>query len=143
MCIRDSSALTRPARQIVENAGEEGSVVVGKLMENPGDFGFGYDASTGEYKDLIAAGVLDPFKVVRTALQDASGVASLLTTSECCIVEAPEEKPAPMPGMGGGMGGMGGVNLADLFGAQFANFDMGPGTGSTHFYGPGTSFRFG
>ena len=75
------SALTRPARQIVENAGEEGSVVVGKLMENPGDFGFGYDASTGEYKDLIAAGVLDPFKVVRTALQDASGVASLLTTS--------------------------------------------------------------
>ena len=101
------SALTRPARQIVENAGEEGSVVVGKLMENPGDFGFGYDASTGEYKDLIAAGVLDPFKVVRTALQDASGVASLLTTSECCIVEAPEEKPAPMPGMGGGMGGMG------------------------------------
>ena len=105
------SALTRPARQIVENAGEEGSVVVGKLMENPGDFGFGYDASTGEYKDLIAAGVLDPFKVVRTALQDASGVASLLTTSECCIVEAPEEKPAPMPGMGGGMGGMGGVGF--------------------------------
>lgn len=105
------SALTRPARQIVENAGEEGSVVVGKLMENPGDFGFGYDASTGEYKDLIAAGVLDPFKVVRTALQDASGVASLLTTSECCIVEAPEEKPAPMPGMGGGMGGMGGMGL--------------------------------
>ena len=105
------SALTRPARQIVENAGEEGSVVVGKLMENPGDFGFGYDASTGEYKDLIAAGVLDPFKVVRTALQDASGVASLLTTSECCIVEAPEEKPAPMPGMGGGMGGMGGMDF--------------------------------
>lgn len=105
------SALTRPARQIVENAGEEGSVVVGKLMENPGDFGFGYDASTGEYKDLIAAGVLDPFKVVRTALQDASGVASLLTTSECCIVEAPEEKPAPMPGMGGGMGGMGGMDM--------------------------------
>lgn len=105
------SALTRPARQIVENAGEEGSVVVGKLMENPGDFGFGYDASMGEYKDLIAAGVLDPFKVVRTALQDASGVASLLTTSECCIVEAPEEKPAPMPGMGGGMGGMGGMGF--------------------------------
>ena len=105
------SALTRPARQIVENAGEEGSVVVGKLMENPGDFGFGYDASTGEYKDLIAAGVLDPFKVVRTSLQDASGVASLLTTSECCIVEAPEEKPAPMPGMGGGMGGMGGMGF--------------------------------
>lgn len=105
------NALTRPARQIVENAGEEGSVVVGKLMENPGDFGFGYDASVGEYKDLIAAGVLDPFKVVRTALQDASGVASLLTTSECCIVEAPEEKPAPMPGMGGGMGGMGGMGF--------------------------------
>mgnify|MGYP001759214285 FL=1 len=104
------AALTRPARQIVENAGEEGSVVVGKLLENPGEFGFGYDASVGEYKDLIAAGVLDPLKVVRTALQDAAGVASLLTTSECCIVEAPEEKPAPAPAMGG-MGGMGGMGF--------------------------------
>ncbi|WFD36608.1 chaperonin [Malassezia cuniculi] len=102
------NALTRPTRQIVENAGEEGSVVVGKLLENPGEFGFGYDASVGEYKDLIQAGILDPFKVVRTALLDASGVASLLTTSECCIVDAPEEKPAaPMGGMGGMGGGMG------------------------------------
>merc|ERR1711977_782761 len=106
------NALTRPARQIVENAGEEGSVVVGKLLENPGEFGYGYDASVGEYKDLIAAGVLDPLKVVRTALQDAAGVASLLTTSECCIVEAPEEKPMAAPGMGmGGMGGMGGMSF--------------------------------
>lgn len=102
------NALTRPTRQIIENAGDEGSVVVGKLLENPGEFGFGYDASVGEYKDLIQAGVLDPFKVVRTALQDASGVASLLTTSECCIVDAPEDKPAmPMGGMGGMGGGMG------------------------------------
>ena len=102
------NALTRPTRQIIENAGDEGSVVVGKLLENPGEFGFGYDASVGEYKDLIQAGVLDPFKVVRTTLQDASGVASLLTTSECCIVDAPEDKPAmPMGGMGGMGGGMG------------------------------------
>lgn len=100
------NALTRPTRQIVENAGEEGSVVVGKLLESPGDFGYGYDAGVGEYKDLIQAGILDPFKVVRTALQDASGVASLLTTSECCIVDAPEEAK-PMSPMGGGMGGMG------------------------------------
>ena len=98
------AALTRPARTIVENAGEEGSVVVGRLLEKPGDFTYGYDASVGEYKDMIAAGILDPLKVVKTALQDASGVASLLTTSECCIVEAPEEK-APAGGMGG-MGGM-------------------------------------
>lgn len=103
------AALSRPTRTIVENAGEEGSVVVGRLLENPGEFSFGYDASVGEYKDMIAAGILDPLKVVRTALQDASGVASLLTTSECCVVDAPEEK-GPGGAAGGipGMGGMGG-----------------------------------
>jgi chaperonin GroEL len=106
------SAITRPAKTIVENAGMEGSVVVGKLMDEFGsDFNKGYDSSKGEYVDMIASGIVDPFKVVRTALVDASGVASLLGTTEVAVVEAPEEKGPSMPpggGMGGGMGGMGG-----------------------------------
>ena len=82
------SALTRPARIIVENAGEEGSVVVGTLLDKYGkEFNMGYDAQKGEYTDMIASGILDPLKVVKTALVDASGVASLLTTSECAITE--------------------------------------------------------
>ncbi|GIZ48027.1 hypothetical protein CKM354_001110200 [Cercospora kikuchii] len=104
-------AITRPARNIVENAGLEGSVVVGKLMDEFGkDFNKGFDSAKGEYTDMIAAGILDPFKVVRTGLSDASGVASLLGTTEVAIVEAPEEKGAAggMPGGMGGMGGMGG-----------------------------------
>ena len=88
------SAITKPARIIVENAGEEGSVVVGKLLESDGDFNYGYDSATGQYTDMIAAGILDPLKVVKTALLDATGVASLLTTSEACIVEAPEGRCA-------------------------------------------------
>lgn len=104
------NAITRPARVIADNAGVEGSVVVGKLMdEYRHDFNKGFDSQKGEYVDMIAAGILDPFKVVRTALVDASGVASLLGTTEVAIVEAPEDKPAPagMPGgMPGGMGGM-------------------------------------
>jgi chaperonin GroEL len=110
------AALSRPTRQIVENAGEEGSVVVGRLLENPGDFAYGYDASVGEYKDMIAAGILDPLKVVRTALQDASGVSSLLFTSECCVVEAEEDKPAP--------GGMGGSEYAAMAGAAARADDL-------------------
>ncbi|KAI4727670.1 chaperonin GroL [Aureobasidium sp. EXF-10728] len=106
------NAITRPARAIVENAGAEGSVIVGKIMDEFGqDFNKGFDSAKGEYVDMIAAGILDPFKVVRTGLRDASGVASLLGTTEVAIVEAPEEKGAGMPpmgGMGGGMGGMGG-----------------------------------
>jgi len=101
------NAITKPARMIIENAGTEGSVVVGKLMDDFGtDFNKGYDSSKGEYVDMIAAGIVDPFKVVRTGLVDASGVASLLGTTEVAIVEAPEEKGAggPPPGMGG-MGG--------------------------------------
>jgi len=103
------SALTRPARTIVENAGEEGSVVVGKLLDQYGeDFHMGYNAQKGEYCDMIAAGILDPLKVVKTALMDSTGVASLLFTTEAAIVEAPEEKgPAPPQMPGGGMGGMG------------------------------------
>ncbi|KAI0051272.1 chaperonin GroL [Auriscalpium vulgare] len=104
-------ALTRPTRTILTNAGEEASVIVGTLAAQygtPDQFAWGYDASKGEYVDMIKAGIVDPLKVVRTALVDAAGVASLLTTSEACIVDGEEEKPAGgMPGMGG-MGGMGG-----------------------------------
>ncbi|KAL8868276.1 MAG: hypothetical protein Q9198_008238, partial [Flavoplaca austrocitrina] len=105
------NAITRPARTIVENAGTEGSVVVGKLMDEYGsDFNKGFDSAKGEYMDMIASGIVDPFKVVRTALVDASGVASLLGTTEVAITEAPEEKTPPGGGMGGGgMGGMGGM----------------------------------
>lgn len=106
------NAITRPARMIVENAGSEGSVIVGKVMDEfKGDFNKGYDSAKGEFVDMVAAGILDPFKVVKTALQDASGVASLLGTTEVAIVEAPEEKgpPGGGGGMGGGMGGMGGM----------------------------------
>ncbi|GJJ13193.1 chaperonin [Clathrus columnatus] len=105
------NALTRPTRTIVENAGEEGSVVVGAILERYLDqFEWGYDAGKGEYVNLIEKGIVDPLKVVRTALIDASGVASLLYTSEACIVEAEEKQPpaAMGGGMGGGMGGMGG-----------------------------------
>lgn len=101
-------AITRPARTIVENAGLEGSVIVGKLSDEfANDFNRGFDSSKGEYVDLLAAGIVDPLKVVRSSLVDASGVASLLGTSEVAIVEAPEEKGPPAGGMGG-MGGMGG-----------------------------------
>lgn len=103
-------AITKPARMIIENAGDESAVVVGKLTDEFGkDFNKGYDSASGQYVDMIAAGILDPFKVVRTALTDASGVASLLGTTEVSIVEA-EDKTAPAGGMpGGGMGGMGGM----------------------------------
>ncbi|KAL9002832.1 MAG: hypothetical protein Q9188_004257 [Gyalolechia gomerana] len=104
------NAITRPARTIVENAGTEGSVVVGKLMDEYGsEFNKGFDSAKGEYVDMIASGIVDPFKVVRTALVDASGVASLLGTTEVAVTEAPEEKSPPGGGMGGGMGGMGGM----------------------------------
>ncbi|KAL8806884.1 MAG: hypothetical protein Q9182_001013 [Xanthomendoza sp. 2 TL-2023] len=111
------SAITRPGRTIVENAGTEGSVVVGKLMDEFGsDFNKGFDSAKGEYVDMISSGIVDPFKVVRTALVDASGVASLLGTTEVAITEAPEEKGPPGGGMGGGgMGGMGGMGGGGMF----------------------------
>ena len=93
---------------IASNAGFEGSVVVEKVREGKGSFGF--NAAKLEYEDLIAAGVIDPTKVVRTALQDAASVAGLLITTEAAISEKPEDKPA-MPPMGGGMGGMGGMDF--------------------------------
>jgi len=98
-------ALQAPVRQIVENAGDEGSVVVGKILENSSAT-FGFNAQTGEYGDLVDMGVVDPAKVVRSALQDAASVAGLLITTEAMVAEAPK-KDAPAPAMpGGGMGGM-------------------------------------
>ena len=103
-------ALQAPARQIAENAGDEASIVVGKILDKDQD-NFGYNAQTGEYGDMIAMGIVDPVKVVRTALQDAASVAGLLVTTEAMIAEAPK-KDAPMPAMpGGGMGGMGGMDF--------------------------------
>ena len=102
-------ALQEPVRTIANNAGAEGSVVVGKILEN-NSASFGYNAATGEYGDLVALGVIDPVKVVRTALEDAASVASLLITTEATIVEAPKEAAPAMPG-GGGMGGMGGMDF--------------------------------
>jgi chaperonin GroEL len=92
-------ALRAPVRQIAENAGEDGAYIVGKLLESD-DYAWGFNAATGEYEDLVKSGVIDPAKVVRTALQDAASVASLLITTEALVAELPkEEKPAPMPAM--------------------------------------------
>ena len=102
-------ALQEPVRQIANNAGDEGSVVVGKILENASP-NFGYNAQSGEYGDMIALGIVDPVKVVRTALQDAASVASLLITTEAMIAEVPKDAPPAMPG-GGGMGGMGGMDF--------------------------------
>ncbi|MHA1558669.1 MAG: chaperonin GroEL [Alphaproteobacteria bacterium] len=99
-------ALTAPCRQIVTNAGDDGSIVVGKITESS-DYNFGYDAQTGEYVNLIQKGIIDPTKVVRTALQDAASIAGLLITTEAMVAEKPDPKtaaPAGMPGGGHGMG---------------------------------------
>ena len=102
-------ALESPIRQIVENAGVEGSIVVGKVMENKSET-YGFDAQEEEYKDIVAAGIIDPTKVIRTALQHAASVAGLLVTTEAMVAEHPKnESPMPMGG-GGGMGGMGGMD---------------------------------
>jgi len=103
-------ALQEPIRQIVQNAGDEGSVVVGKILENA-NTNYGYDAQTGTYGDMIQLGIVDPVKVVRTALQDAASVASLLITTEAMIAEMPKDAAPAMPGGGGGMGGMGGMDF--------------------------------
>jgi chaperonin GroEL len=98
-------ALQTPVRQIAENAGVDGSIVVGKLLDkdNPN---WGYDAQTGNYVDMLKAGIIDPTKVVRLALQDAASVAGLLITTEAMVAEKPEKKPAPAMSHGGGMGDM-------------------------------------
>ena len=100
-------AIEEPLRQIAHNAGFEGSIVVEKVRA--GKDGFGFNAATGEYEDLIKAGVIDPKKVTRTALQNAASVASLLLTTECAVTEKPEPKK-DAAGMPGGMGGMGGMD---------------------------------
>jgi len=99
-------AVQAPLRQIAENAGEDGAVIAGKTLDRD-EYNWGYDAQAGEFKDLVKAGIVDPTKVVRTALQDAASVAGLLVTTEAMVAEKPEKTP-PMPG-GGGMGGMGGM----------------------------------
>jgi chaperonin GroEL len=98
-------AISWPARQIAINAGDDGSVVVGKILEKD-TYGFGYDAQTGEYGNLVSKGIIDPTKVVRTALQDAASVAGLLITTEAMVAELPKKKAPPMPSPGGGMGDM-------------------------------------
>ena len=105
-------ALQAPVRQIADNAGAEGSIVAGKILENKAAT-FGYNAQTGEYGDMIAMGIVDPVKVVRTALQDAASVAGLLITTEAMIAEAPKKDCRRMPAAcrGGGMGGMGGMDF--------------------------------
>jgi chaperonin GroEL len=97
-------ALQVPLRQIAENAGEDGAVISGKILEKE-DYNWGFDAQTGEFKDLVKAGIIDPTKVVRAALQDAASVAGLLVTTEAMVAEKPEKKAPPMP-PGGGMGDM-------------------------------------
>ena len=107
-------ALQTPVRQIAENAGVDGAVVAGKMIEQK-DKNHGFDAQAGKYRDLVKAGIIDPTKVVRTALQDAASVAGLLVTTEAMVAEKPEPKSAApaMPGGGdmGGMGGMGGMGF--------------------------------
>jgi chaperonin GroEL len=98
-------SLEEPLRQIIANAGEEGAVVVAKVLEYK-DQNFGYNAATSDYEDLVKAGVIDPTKVTRTALQNAASIAGLLLTTEALIVEIPEPKPAAPAGHGGGMEGM-------------------------------------
>ena len=103
-------ALQAPARQIVANAGDEASVVAGKILEGKKDT-YGYNAQTGEYGDMIAMGIVDPVKVVRTALQDAASVAGLLVTTEAMVAEVPQKEAAAPAMPGGGMGGMGGMDF--------------------------------
>jgi chaperonin GroEL len=98
-------ALEEPIRMIAQNAGAEGSIVVAKVKESK-EKNFGYNAATDTYEDLVRAGVIDPTKVTRTALQNAASIAGLLLTTECVVVEKKEDKPAPAAPPGGGMGGM-------------------------------------
>ena len=102
-------ALEAPVRQIADNAGVEASIVVGKILENKSET-FGFDAQSEEYVEMLAKGIVDPAKVVRTALQDAASVASLLVTTEAMVAELPKADAPAMPA-GGGMGGMGGMGF--------------------------------
>jgi chaperonin GroEL len=105
-------ALSMPARQIAINAGEDGSVIVGKILEKD-QYAYGFDSQTGEYVNLISKGIIDPTKVVRVAIQNAASVAALLITTEAMVAELPKKNAAGgmPPGGGGGMGGMGGMDF--------------------------------
>jgi chaperonin GroEL len=98
-------AVNWPTRQIAINAGEDGSIVVGKIFEKD-TYAYGFDAQTGEYGDLFSKGIIDPTKVVRSALQDAASVAGLLITTEAMVAELPKKKTPSAPGAGAGMGDM-------------------------------------
>ena len=104
------AALQAPIRQIAENAGVEGSIVVGKVLETRGQ-AFGYDAQNDEYGDMFEKGIIDPAKVVRTALQDAASIAGLMITTEAGVAEAPKKDDGAGHSHGGGMGGMGGMDM--------------------------------
>ncbi|KFK31073.1 hypothetical protein AALP_AA6G064700 [Arabis alpina] len=105
------NALKMPVHTIASNAGVEGAVIVGKLLEQD-NYDLGYDAAKGEYVDMVKAGIIDPLKVIRTALVDAASVSSLLTTTEAIVTEIPSKETEAAPGMGGGgMGGMGGMGF--------------------------------
>jgi chaperonin GroEL len=103
-------AIMAPSRQIAENAGKDGAVVSGEVLRSD-VYEYGYDAQNDEYKDLVEAGIIDPTKVVRTALQDAASVSSLLITTEAMVAERPAKSSAPQGGGGGGMGGMGDMDF--------------------------------
>lgn len=100
-------ALSYPVRQIADNAGKEGAVVVNEIMKNTDNPHYGYDAARDEYKDLVKAGIIDPTKVERCALENAISIAGMFLTTEALIVDAPKKEEAPMMPPGGGMGGMG------------------------------------
>jgi chaperonin GroEL len=104
-------AIQSPVRQIVENAGVEGSIIVGHMLEQK-DTNYGYDAQKNEYCDLVKTGIVDPVKVVRTALQDAASVAGLLIVTEAMVTDAPDD--AKVTNMGGGMGGGGMGGMGDM-----------------------------
>ena len=101
-------AMEAPLREIVTNAGEEPSVILNKVKEGQGNYG--YNAATGEFVDMVDAGILDPTKVTRTALQNAASIAGLMITTEAMVADAPK-KDEPMMPPGGGMGGMGGMDF--------------------------------
>jgi chaperonin GroEL len=103
-------ALEEPLRQIVQNAGKEGAVIVERVRSNNND-SFGFNAQTEQFEDLVKAGVIDPAKVTRTALQNAASIAGLMLTTEAMIAEIPDEDKGAPGGMPGGMGGMGGMGM--------------------------------
>ena len=105
-------AVQTPLRQIAENAGEDGAVIAGKILDKE-EYNWGFDAQTGEFKDLVKAGIIDPTKVVRTALQNAASVGALMITTEAMVAERPSKGSGNGGPPGGGMGGMGGMGDMD------------------------------